>query len=120
MPRIRCSTSSKSNVESTACPASYRTAILFMVPSYRSVAGDVGYVPKVTTNGPNSSSAAQGRKSAAHGVSRGATGKRDQPQRGEREAVTQPAKATTQLLALHLSSSYKRIAPLLPSSRRTN
>src|ERR1700676_1404377 len=119
MPRVRCSTSSKSNVESTACPASYRTAILFMVPSYRSVAGDVGYVPKVTTNGPNSSSAAQAQECSPRRKP-WATGKPDQPQRGEREAVTQPAKATTQLLALHLSSSYKRIAPLLPSSRRTN
>src|SRR6266851_7920274 len=49
MPRIRCSTSSRSKVESTAWPASYRTAILFMVQANGNVPGTVGQVPKVTS-----------------------------------------------------------------------
>src|SRR5437660_836419 len=52
MPRMRCSTSSKSKVESTAWPASYRTAILFMSQGYRNVEGAVEQVPKVTTQKP--------------------------------------------------------------------
>src|ERR1700691_57777 len=52
MARMRCNTSSKSKVESTACPASYRTAILFIsfrgiVPWQRRLAE----VPKVTRGG---------------------------------------------------------------------
>src|ERR1700692_2258520 len=49
MPRMRCSTSSRSKVESTAWPASYRTAILFIVHADRNVSGKLGQVPKVTS-----------------------------------------------------------------------
>src|ERR1700733_3693289 len=48
MARIRCSTSSKSKVESTAWPASYRTAILFIAQEYRNVKKWIAEVPKVT------------------------------------------------------------------------
>src|SRR5258708_25416653 len=48
MPRMRCNTSSRSKVESTAWPASYRTAILFMSQDHRNVEEAVEQVPKVT------------------------------------------------------------------------
>src|SRR5260370_40938651 len=52
MPRMRCNTSSRSKVESTAWPASYRTAILFMTLDHRNVEEAVGQVPKVTVKKP--------------------------------------------------------------------